>query len=238
VVEIGAFLVTLCLLFFVPVSFRVYYRKSGADDLLILEMTMLHGLLKRRKVTSLINPNPRKQEKTSGRLFFFQRKQVKEVNSQASIKSFQTNSRGLREFWWRYRNYGLGVTLLTYFLPAKYRRWLLVIEDLEKKGWFDRFIWVTHFGTGDAAQTAVIHGIVSGITHGLTGYLRSKFRFNQKPVLEVIPDYQQPKWDMLIDCIFRVKLGYIIIMALIARFRERIRHRLLKGGVWIEQSSN
>jgi hypothetical protein len=238
VVEIAIFLATFCLLFFLPVSFRFYYRKSGPDDLLILEMTFLHGLLKQRKITSLIKPNSYKQVKTSGRWFFFHRKQVNEVNSQASANSFQTNLRILREFGWRYRNYGLGVTLLTYFLPAKYRWWLHVIEDLENKGRFERFIWINRFGTGNAAQTAVIHGILCGITYGFSGYLRNKFLFNQKPVLEIIPDYGQSKWDMLVDCIFRVKLGHIIIVAVIARFRERARRRLLKGGVWIEQSSN
>lgn len=229
VVEVILFLGIICLGFFIPVRFRIYYRKTGPEDLLIFEMSFLHGLLKRRKVTSLLkptSPNHPKREKTFGRWFFFHRKQTKLVTSVS-----YSNSNSWQKFLERYQNYGLGVTLLTYFLPGKYQRWLLVVQDLEQRGQVDRLIWKTQIGTGDAAQTAILYGLLSGLKPILLSYLQCKIKFSQKPELEVIPDYQQTRGDTLIDCIFRVKLGYIIIASLMARFRFEIRRGLSKGGV-------
>ncbi len=235
---IGLYIGVFCLFFLLPVRFRFYYRKSGSDDSLVLEMSFLHGWLKRKKETSLIRPLSQKEEKTSGRWFFFHKKKVKKGTSEKQSQNNPSSIHSFRVFLWRYTNYGLGVALLSYFLPAKYYHWLLVTDKLEKRGKFEKFIWITRFGTGDSAQTAIIHGMSCGILYSLAGYLQSKYRFIQKPVIELHPDYQQAKWDTLIDCIFRIKLGYIIIASLIARIRNRASRRLLKGGVWIEQSSN
>ncbi len=230
-VELVLFIGTFCLFFFLPVQFRIYYRKIGPDDHLLYELSFLKGLLKRRKEVTLIQPTPagtKQVEETGGKWFGIRRSKVKEV-----ISPFQGNSRGLREFLHRYLNYGLGVTLLTYFLSAKYHRWLLVAEDLERRGRFVRFQWYTRFGTGDAASTAVLYGLVWGFKANLIGYLHQRSTFDQQPVIRVIPDYQTPRLDMLFDCIFKAKLGYIIVAAFIAGLRHR-----LKGGVGFERASD
>lgn len=218
-VEVGLFLGVFCLFFFMPVRFRFYYQKLNDDDLLILEMSFLRGLLKRRKVTSLIKPPP-KRSKNSGRWFFFKKAQVKKLEARATSK--QLNLLGPMEIWRQYQQYGLGITLLIYFLPAKYQHWLLVAESLERRGCFEKFTWMTRFGTNDAAATSIIAGLLWGFKFGLLGILRYKYKFNREPELQIIPDYQQSKWDTHLDCIFRVKLGYIIIMALTTRFRVQM----------------
>jgi hypothetical protein len=220
-VEVVLFLGIIVLFFFLPVNFRIYYHKLGSDDLFVFEMTFLKGLLKRRKVISLLKNTPQyvhKHEKSSGRWFFYHKTQVQEVNS-----PYQMNARGIHEFWQRYQNYGLGVTLLTYFLPARYHRWLLVAQRLEKKGRFDRFIWITRLGTQNMAYTSVIYGLLWSLKLGIFNGLHSHYQFKREPEIKVIYNFQQSQWDTLFDCIFRVKLGYIIIVAVIARLQARAR---------------
>lgn len=219
------FLGIFCALFFLPLEFHFRYSKLGRDDALTMEMSFLGGLLKHTKAVSLFKPTPqamKSRERLSGRWFFFRQSQMKTVQAPYS-KSF----RGELEFLRRYAHYGLAVTLLTYFLPANYDHWLLVAERLEHKGWFPKFYWATRLGTGDPALTALGYGILWGLKTNLLGYLNSRYRFVERPGLKVVPDYRQPRWDMLFDCIFRVKMGYIIIASLAARWRLRI----LKGGV-------
>ena len=227
-VEIVLFMGMICLFFFVPVQFRLFYQKVAWDDTLIMEMFFLNGLLKRERKVSLIRPTQRGievREKLSGKWLFHKEKQIF-----TRLSPYQGNSRGLREFFHRYQHFGLGMTLFTYFLPARYHHWLLVAERLEKRGAFHRFVWVTKVGLGQPAATAVLFGALWGVKSGLVQALNHKFRFAQKPELKVIPDYQSLSLDTLFDCIFRVKLGYIIIASFLAYWR----HRMMKGGVAIE----
>ncbi len=227
-IEIVLFVGMICLFFFVPVQFRFSYQKVAWDDTLIMEMTFLNGLLKRERKLNLVKPTRRGvkvREKLFGKWLFYKKKQII-----TKVSPYQGNSRGLREFLHRYRHFGLGVTFLTYFLPAHYHHWLLVAEGLEKRGVFHRFVWVTKLGLGQPAATAVLYGALWGFKSGLAQTLNQKFRFVQKPELKVMADYQSLRLDILFDCIFRVKLGYIIIASFLAYWR----HRMMKGGVAIE----
>lgn len=230
-VELVLFIGIFCLFFFVPAQFRIYYRKIGQDDHLLFELTFLGGLIKRRKEVTLIQATPagvRQKTERSGRWFWF-----KNVKMQEKISPFPEDSRSLREFLQRYQHYGLGITLLSYFLPARYQHWLLVVEDLEKRGRFTKFRWYTRFGSGEAASTALLYGFLWGFKTTLLGLVSRTIRFVCRPEIRIIPDYQSTRLDMLFDCIFEVKLGYIIIAAFIAR----VRHRW-KGGVGFERASD
>ncbi len=231
-IELILFIGAICLLFFIPIQFRIFYQKVAWDDSLILEMSFLKGMLKRRKIISLLKLTPKiikKREKTSGRWFFIHKAQTKEVES-----SYQSNSHNWQEFLQRYQQYGLGMTLLTYFLPARYQHWLYVAEDLEKRGSFTKFIWRTTVGAGDPASTALIYGLIWSLTSGLVNFLHHRTDFSNTPEIRVVPDFQSTRLDLFFDCIFQVKLGYIIIAAFIARFR----HRFLKGGIGVGEPSN
>lgn len=231
-VELLLFLGAFCVLFFLPVQFRIFYQKVAWDDTLVLELSFLGGLLKRRRVISLLQLTPKgvkQREKLSGRWFFIRKSKSKTIES-----PYQGNSRSWREFLHRYQQYGLGVTLLTYFLPAKYQHWLLVVEDLENQGRFTKFTWITRFGTGDPLSTATLYGVLWGVKSSVLSFLHRQIKFDAKPDIQVIPDFQNSRLDLIFDCIFRVKLGYIIIAAFIARFR----HRMMKGGIGVGESSN
>ncbi|HBE76366.1 MAG TPA: hypothetical protein DDW65_01075 [Firmicutes bacterium] len=230
------FLGTFCVLFFLPVQFRIFYQKIAWDDTLALELSFLGGLLKMRRTVSLLQLTPRglkKRETLSGRWLFLRKKQTKEDTS-----SIQGDSRIWREFLQRYQKFGVGVTLLTYFLPAKYQPWILVVEDLERRGCFKKFVWKTKFGTGEPVGTAIIYGILWGVKSSILSLLHRSAKFDpcNPPDIQIIADFGAAKLDFIFDCIFHVKLGYIIIAAFIARFRYRMMKG--EGGIGIGESSN
>lgn len=226
------FMGIFALFFFLPVRFRIYYRKIGHDDQLVWELRFLKGLVKRKKEISFLKPAANgiiQKERESGQWFF-----LKKLKKEKKITSIEKNSRGLREFFQRNRHFGIEFTLLSFALPARYQRWFLIAEHLERRGRVDRFFWTTRLGAGDAATTACLYGLLWGFKTGLLAYLTQRRRFRKKPEIMVYGDFQGISLDTVFDCIFRVKLGYIIIAALLAR----LRHRLLKGGVTHDGTSD
>lgn len=233
---------TICLFFFLPVDFRIYYRKIGAEDTLILDMVFIKGLVRRRKVLSPLGGSDQKSEKTFGRWFFMRKRQIKQKPKPESTPEAEAQPEGdtissmgksledFQEFLKRYQDFGLGITLLSYFLPAQYHHWLLVTPELERRGYFQKFNWSTQYGTGNPVSTALGYGALWGVKAGIGAYFQGKIKFKNPPRLEVIPDFLAAKWDTIFDCIFRIKLGYIIIAAVLAR----VRLRMMKGGVEIE----
>jgi hypothetical protein len=229
VVELLLFLTTFCLFFFLPVNFQIDYRHDrNVQNRLVFELSFLHGWVSRKKevrIGPVVSAGVRQEEEKEGRWFFLKRRTNREI-----ITPFQGGSGGFWELVERYRNYGLGITFLTYFLPARYQKWLLVAEKLERQGFFQKFSWETRLGTGEAARTAIAAALIRGLQESLVAYLGSKYPFRNRPELAVFPDFESVGLETVFNCIFRIKLGYIIIAALIARFR----HPWRKGGVGIE----
>jgi len=229
-VAVFLYLIPICLLFFIPVQFRLFYKRVAEDDHLLFEMSFLGGLLKRSWEASLLelamNGVKRKVTK-QGKWFWLKRKtSVDEISPLFGNNS----SRGWGEFFRRYYQLGLGMTLFTYFLPAKYQNWLLIADRLENRGKFYRLVWKTALGTGDGALDAICYGILWALKATLIASISHRYRFARPPEISVFPDFQRVRFDTVFDCIFRVKLGYIIIAALITR----LRYRLAKGGVSLE----
>lgn len=231
-IELLLFLATFVIFFFLPVQFHIYLNNENWENSVFFELSFLKGLIQRKKeirIAETPTGTMRKEVKKQGNWFWFKKnnKQVKPVGRSAA----ETNKpNGIKEFFDRYRNFGVGMALLTYFLPAKYYKWLMVAGNLEKRGNFQRFQWSTRIGTGDAALTAIFSGMLWAVKTTVTGYLQTKYRFVKQPEVEVLSDFQNSGLKMAFDCIFRVKLGYIMIAAFIARFR----HSWRKGGVGIE----
>jgi hypothetical protein len=233
VIELLLFLGTFCLLFFVPVQFEIIYRNENWRARMVAELSFLNGLLK-RKTEIRLHSAPTEMKKTTvneGRWFWLKKRTSRtEVTSQSDSIDFIKIFTGLRQSLERYRHFGLGITLLTYFLPARYHRWILVAENLEKRGTVRQLSWLSRVGTGDPVLTALFTGILWGAQETLVGYLQSRYYFVKPPEVTVSGDFQSSGWDTAFNCIFRVKLGYIMIAALIVRFR----HSWRKGGVGSE----
>ncbi|NLY89362.1 MAG: DUF2953 domain-containing protein [Firmicutes bacterium] len=108
--------------------------------------------------------------------------------------------------------YGVGGTFLYLLLPSGYRRWLSVTQDLEKRGRFSRFNWGTVVGCNDAALTGIATGLLWGVKESLLQFFLGGYRFGpESPRIVILPRFKTPGWETMLDCIFAVQVGHIIL---------------------------
>ena len=85
--------------------------------------------------------------------------------------------------------------------------------------------WYTEIGMGDAAETAVTVGAVWAIKASVI-FLISKSYNLPEVLINVVPNYNTNTFETTIDCIFSVKLGYIInanIKVILAQIKDGVK---------------
>lgn len=68
--------------------------------------------------------------------------------------------------------------------------------------------WRSHFGTGDAAMTAILTGLVWSVKGNVIGLVSKNMKLKTKPVLEVVPSFQQSFVETRVVCMFSFRIGY------------------------------
>lgn len=71
--------------------------------------------------------------------------------------------------------------------------------------------WKTRVGTTDAASTALCVGTLWAIKTGAHATLSRNVRFLHTPHFVVMPEWEEAVFEIDIDCIFRFRLGEIIL---------------------------
>lgn len=113
------------------------------------------------------------------------------------------------------RRYGVGGAFFYLLLPPGYRRWLSVAQELERRGRFTRFNWATIVGCSDAALTGIATGLLWGVKETLLRFFLGGYRFTPaKPRIAILPRFRRPGWETMLDCIFAVQVGHIILASL------------------------
>lgn len=195
---------------FAPLRFHIVYANRGIDDHFLLEMVFFH-VFRWKKEISLIRPRleqwgiiARVTEAKPGLA------RGKDVDSKRSNWSIGVVLKSADRFRRRLSKYGLGVSLLSLFLPRRYLDYIHVVEAMENRGRFTQFHWRTRVGSTDAAMTAWLTGSVWGLKGQITGYLQHRYTFHDRPALEITPIFGEAVLDTWIDCIFELKVGHII----------------------------
>lgn len=78
----------------------------------------------------------------------------------------------------------------------------------------ERLEWRTELGTGDAAATSLLAGALWAFKSTVVGVLYRHHTFLEAPRLMVAPDYDRERLALEIRCIFRLRLGDIILAAI------------------------
>ena len=86
-------------------------------------------------------------------------------------------------------------------------------------------------GLNNAAQTALVSGLTLTLFTSLNGFLKSNLKVINSDII-LIPYYEGKKFNMELNCIINVKLGYIIITKI------RMLMYNLKGGEISGRTSN
>ncbi len=106
-----------------------------------------------------------------------------------------------------------------------YTKYEPYIKKVREKLILNNISWYTKIGTGDAAETAVMVGAIWAIKTSVI-FLISKNYDIPKVLIDVVPGYDANIFETTIDCIFNIKLGYIInanIKVLLAKIKDGVK---------------
>jgi hypothetical protein len=87
----------------------------------------------------------------------------------------------------------------------------------------EKLTWYSKIGTGDAAETGVLTGLVWGVKTSLLGYGLRHLSLRTVPSVNVIPLYDQRLFHSELKCILRIRVGHAILAGM------RFLPRFLKG---------
>lgn len=190
-------LLLLTLLILAKVQFRLQYSRNQENDHLSIQVYMWKGLINHRLRVPAIKLKKK-------HLVHIRLKQKLQVENASGEKIYQGKNQldvsGLKEIYHKIEH---GISLLKeyqneigYFLNH------LKIRQLS---------WSTNLGVGDAAVTGLLTGVVWTIKSNLvSGLYQNVSEKNSYPHLQVEPDFQGRRFSTAVDCIFVIRIGYIM----------------------------
>jgi len=205
--------VPLLLLFFLlglfPVNFHLHYHRRGKTGYFLLDLRLFRFSLWRYRSPAGkregIGPNRQAQgEPRAGR----ESGEEESGERRSGIAPFLID---LAKLGSAFQKYGLGGTFFSFLLPEDYRKWVTVTEKLERKGAFQRFVWRTVIGGPEPALLGPAVGLAWNVKGVILGFLTNEYLFKKPPFLLVVPCFSEAGWETMLDCIFEIKLGHIIV---------------------------
>ena len=199
----------LFLLGLLPVNFHLHYHRRGKDDYFTLELRLYKLYIWRYEIPSIAwegTAGLKQETLTSAEGFGTEEDsaQEKRVGPDAFLANLLQIGRTLKKF-------GLGGTFFYFFLPEKYRKRVTVEEKMEKRGRFKRFVWRTMLGGVEPAVLGPVAGLYWSAKGVIVGFLANEYRFKDPPRIMVVPNFREKNWETMLDCIFEIKLGHIIV---------------------------
>lgn len=192
-----------------PVNFHLHYHRREKADYFLLELRLFNFYVWRYQVPEL------RMEGFNN----FQQKTVESVEELGGEEKkiqdhpvrLETLLANLMQVGSALYKYGLGGTFFYFFLPKKYRKWVTVTENLETKGRFKRFVWRTTIGGLEPAILGPTVGLFWSAKGVILGFLTNEYIFKKVPRMQVVPCFTGASWETMLDCIFEIKLGHIIL---------------------------
>ncbi|RIU89706.1 DUF2953 domain-containing protein [Oceanobacillus picturae] len=84
------------------------------------------------------------------------------------------------------------------------------VINVLKRVRFHKLVWHTEGGTGDAGSTGLVAGGVWSIKGAIICYLVQHSQMKCKPVIQVVPHFQQPCFYTKVECIASLRIGQAI----------------------------
>ncbi|NLW59664.1 MAG: DUF2953 domain-containing protein [Firmicutes bacterium] len=195
-------------LVFLPVNFHLHYHRRGRDDYFALELRLARFYVWRYEIPTIMGEGTAGHNQKTATVDGFGTKeehvQEQQTNTDPFLVKLLAIGRALKK-------YGLGGTFFYFFLPAKYRSRVTVAERMERKGRFNRFVWRTVLGGGAPAVLGPTTGLFWSAKGIIVGFLANEYRFKNPPRIMVVADFGAKNWETMLDCIFEIKLGHIIV---------------------------
>ncbi|WP_069649505.1 DUF2953 domain-containing protein [Caloranaerobacter ferrireducens] len=186
----------ILILLYIPISIEIeFYRKNNNNDLKI-KITPIYGGSKIQiniPMVKLINFNRKLALTIKNKIEIGQNEKDifvdKNIITYRRIISIYENFKRKRKYVIELSNY--------------------IIENLE----IEEIVWISNIGTVDVSISAIISGILLQIKSLALLYLINKKEV-RKINFAVCPSYQSNKFEMVFNCIIKVKLVHIIIASI------------------------
>lgn len=107
---------------------------------------------------------------------------------------------------------------------GKKNKWSSFMQQLQKTGQFHRitksflkkvkvekFRWKTSIGTGDAAETGLICGLIWGVKGSVAGMISNYMTLKSIPRIQVSPSFNRKIFSLSFQCIVRMRIGNLIV---------------------------
>lgn len=212
--EITYVFLLLCLLFFlvlskVPLRFHIYYQKREENDDFVMEVRLPKNIFYHKLVIPVIKLRDR------------WRKIIFEWEGELGFEQEIFRQGGAEIDW--VDDYHLIVGTLQrlkeHALSCGYLARCLKLHKC-------KFIW--QVGTGNPAYTGVITGVLWGTVTPLTAKILNTIHcVEEKPVIEINPDFKRQNFALCLDSIFTLQIGHIIAISSCV-FWQEVRRYLKK----------
>lgn len=209
-VVLGLLLAFILVIPFTSIRLEARYWRKGADDQLNIQIRLLWGLIRLRYKIPVI-----KWMENEGSLIIREKSEDQPIKGSWRQRITWHSLRVMRERYLMFRDQ---VHQLQDLIRSFLRH--VVFEHLE---------WRSSVGTGDAAETGVITGVVWGVKSILVGVLSSYVQWTKQPLLKVDPLFSEAILKTDLHCIIRFRIGHAMLAAI------RLMRSMRKGRKGEEQ---
>jgi hypothetical protein len=202
-------LLFMIVIWFSKIRIGLYVKKDGVNDRIKIEIGLLYGLIPLRREIPFIRVEPAgiqvKQTLESGNTTLNQ--QNSRITSR-KIKKLQYDAKQLIE-----RVVNFHQIIKRFLAKVKIRK----------------LVWKSRIGTGDAAETGVLAGLIWGIKSGLIVVVRRFMDVEEPPKITVTPAFMQACFYSEFECSIHFRCGHAIVAGFSLLFNwirgRRKRHK-------------
>ena len=202
--------ILILLISFLSVQFELKYLRKKNNDHISIKISLLRGLLKYTLNIPKINLN---SQKTALKV-------EAELEGEKSVPDADIH-----------KKYSIG------YLYQQFMHWYPEIKEYFYAGKYllkrvvpSKIKWQTEIGLSDAAITGMSVGILWAVKSALLSNIYSCFALAPRPPeIRILPRFNEKTLVINIDCIFDVKIGYIIITALkfFHIYSQHVLHKMI-----------
>ncbi|MNO80004.1 hypothetical protein D3C76_711950 [compost metagenome] len=205
-------LIVIMLLLISVITIRLSVTKKNWDDLVIVDVKMLYGLITLHYelpaiVLKSLQEGVWVEKSQSDNIFKGHASNEEQVIDQEKVHEWTTEFKEIMS-----ATKGL-------------KKWM---RNTLKRVTIRSLDWSTHIALSDAAHTATLTGVLWGVKSVLVGFLSYHITLLQRPELVVVPVFgSRPLFTTELRCIAQIRCGYAIYAGLVLI----VRVLQVKGGI-------
>lgn len=180
------------LILFSNLHIELRAKRKGSDDYIRIRLNMWFGLIRFQKEYSFLDLS--KQLSVEYRTTTeVKSSPIAEDQSAFSLSELPQLNRKLKRFLQRVHHLK---RIMKFFLGRVY---------------VQKIVWHTGIGSGEAAETGTLTGLVWGMKTSLIGLLSTQVILQSTPDLYVQPYFNEKKFETEFEGMFRFRIGYAIL---------------------------